>query len=230
MPETMMLHRLALATLLAAALAGCATPAAPSASPAEPTTATTAAPATPTASPVASPSTAANGGDPFADQPYSIDLAAGWQAYDLSTLDGASLDAFTQANPGLAGAVQAFRSMPNVRLAVNPLQGNALVVIAIPSQGLPLETIGQTISAQFQAVPGVAKVPTGETETLPGGPAVHWPLTITTNKVGGGTVQVDESVHLLANDQTALLVEFVTPHGVANPDESSMIQSVRFRS
>ncbi|HEV8401485.1 MAG TPA: hypothetical protein VGQ31_00480 [Candidatus Limnocylindrales bacterium] len=224
-----MLHRLALAALLATVLAGCGSAAGPSASPAEPTAAPTATPA-PTATSVASPSTAANGGDPFADQPYSIDLPAGWQAYDLSTLSGASLDAFTEANPGLAGAVQTFRSMPNVRLAANPLEGNALVVIAIPSQGLPLETIGQTISAQFQTVAGVTAVPAAETETLPAGPALHWPLSITTNKVGGGTVQVDESVHLLADDKTALLVEFVAPHGAASPDESSMIQSVRFRS
>lgn len=224
-----MLHRLALAALLAAVLAGCGSAASPSPSPAAATAVPTATPA-PTATAAASPSTAVNGGDPFADQPYSIDLPAGWQAYDLSTLNGASLDAFTKANPGLAGAVQAFQSMPNVRLVVNALLGNALVVIAIPSQGMSLETIGQSMSAQFQAVAGVSKVPAAETETLPAGPALHWPLTITTNKVGGGTLQVNESIHLLANDQTALLVEFVTPNGGVNPDESSMIQTVRFKS
>jgi hypothetical protein len=223
----MMLHRLALAALLAAVLAGCGSAASPSPSPVAATAIPTAAP---TATPAASPSTAANGGDPFADQPYSIDLPAGWQAYDLSTLKGPALEAFTQANPGLAGAIQSFQSMPNVRLAVNPLQGNALVAIAIPSQGLPLQTIGQSISAQFQAVQGVTKVPTAETETLPAGPALHWPISITTNKVGGGTLQVDESIHLLANDQTALLVEFVSPTGAPNPDESSMIRTVRFKS
>jgi hypothetical protein len=225
----MMLHRLALAALLAAVLAGCGSAASPSPSPAAATAVPTATPA-PTTTAAASPSTAVRGGDPFADQPYSIDLPAGWQAYDLSTLNGASLDAFTKANPGLAGAVQAFQSMPNVRLVVNALLGNALVVIAIPSQGMSLETIGQSMSAQFQAVAGVSKVPTAETETLPAGPALHWPLTITTNKVGGGTLQVNESIHLLANDQTALLVEFVTPNGGANPDESSMIKTVRFKS
>ena len=156
-----MLHRLALAALLAAVLTGCGSAASPSASPAAATPVPTATPAS-AATPAASPSTAANGGDPFADQPYSIDLPAGWQAYDLSTLSGPALDAFSQANPGLAGAVQSFKSTPNVRLAVNALQGNALVAIAIPSQGLPLETIGQSISAQFQAVPGVDKVPTAE--------------------------------------------------------------------
>jgi hypothetical protein len=225
----MMLHRLALAALLAAVLTGCGSAASPSASPAAATPVPTATPAS-AATPAASPSTAANGGDPFADQPYSIDLPAGWQAYDLSTLSGPALDAFSQANPGLAGAVQSFKSTPNVRLAVNALQGNALVAIAIPSQGLPLETIGQSISAQFQAVPGVDKVPTAEPETLPAGPALHWPLSITTNKVGGGTLQVNESIHLLANDQTALLVEFVTPNGAPNPDEDSMIQTLRFKS
>jgi hypothetical protein len=192
-----------------------------------PTTAPTPAPSAPLS---ASPSSAANGGDPFADQPYSIGLPAGWVAYDLSTLSGPALQAFTQANPGLAGAIQAFQSMPNVRLAVNQLQGNALVAIAIPSQGMTLDTIGQSIGAQFQAVPGVAKVPKAESETLPAGPALHWPLSITTNKVGGGTLQVNESIHLLANDTTALLVEFVTPNGAPNPDEAGMIQTVRFKS
>jgi hypothetical protein len=213
----MMVHRLALAALLAAVLAGCGSAASPSPSPAA-------------ATPAPSASTAADGGDPFADQPYTIALPAGWQAYDLSTLSGPALEAFSQANPGLAGAIQSFKSTPNVRLAVNPLQGNALVAIAIPSQGLSLETIGQSISAQFQAVPGLAKVPTAENETLPAGPALHWPLSITTNKVGGGTMQVDESVHLLANDNTALLIEFVAPNGAPNPDEAPMIQTLRFKS
>ncbi len=220
-----MLHRLALAALLAGVLAGCGSANSPSPS----AIATPVPTATPTTTAAASPSAATNGGDPFAGQPYSIDLPAGWQAYDLSTLSGPALEAFTQANPGLAGAIQAFQTMPNVRLAVNTLQGNALVAIAIPSQGMQLETIGQSISAQFKAVPGVAKVPTAETETLPAGPALHWPLSIATNKVGGGTLQVNESIHLLANDQTALLVEFVTPNGAPNPDESSMIQTVRFK-
>jgi phage tail protein X len=223
----MMLHRLALAALLASVLAACGS-AAPSPSPAAPSAVATTVP-TASPAPATSHSAAANG-DPFADQPYSIDLADGWEAYDLSTLSGPALEAFTQANPGLAAAIQAFQTMPNVRLAVNKLQGNALVAIAIPSQGLTLDMLGQTISAQFQAVPGVAKVPAAETETLPAGPALHWPLSVTTNKAGGGTLQVDESIHLLANDKTALLVEFVTTNGAANPDESSMIQTVRFKS
>ncbi len=222
-----MLHRLALAALLAAVLAGCGSAA--SSSPAA-DRGTDGRRRRPRRLPTASPSTAANSGDPFADQPYSIDLPAGWEAYDLSTLSGPALQAFTQANPGLAGAIQAFQTMPNVRLAVNKLQGNALVAIAIPSQGMSLDTIGQSIGAQFQAVPGVTKVPPAETETLAGGPALHWPLSITTNKVGGGTLQVNESIHLLANDKTALLVEFVTPNGAPNPDEASMIQTVRFKS
>ena len=225
-----MLHRLALAALLVAVVAGCGSAASPSpAATAAPTAVPTTAP-TATPLPTASPSTAANSGDPFADQPYSIDLPAGWEAFDLSTLSGPALEAFTQANPGLAGAIQAFQTMPNVRLAVNKLQGNSLVAIAIPSQGMSLDTIGQSIGAQFQAVPGVTKVPPAETETLPAGPALHWPLSITTNKVGGGTLQVNESIHLLANDKTALLVEFVAPDGAPNPDEASMLQTVRFKS
>jgi hypothetical protein len=228
----MMFHRLALAAILATVLAACGSAASPSPSPTTaPTPVPTAAPTpVPTTAPSASASSAANSGDPFADQPYSIDLPAGWQAYDLSTLSGPALEAFTQANPGLAGAIQAFKSLPNVRLAVNQLQGNALVAIAIPSQGMTLDTIGQSIGAQFQAVPGVAKVPAAEKETLPAGPALHWPLSITTNKVGGGSLQVNESIHLLTNDQSALLVEFVSPNGAPNPDEAGMIQTVRFKS
>lgn len=221
------LHRLALATALAALLAGCGAAAGPSASPVAVTAAPTVAP---TATPATAPSSAAGGGDPFADQPYSIDLPDGWQAYDMASLSGPALDAFSQANPGLAGAIETFRSMPNVRLAVNPLLGNALVAFALPSQGLALETIGQSISAQFQTVPGVIKVPVAESERLPAGPALHWPVSITTNKVGGGTAHINESIHLLANDQTALILEFVSPDGATNPDEASMIQTVRFDS
>ena len=86
------------------------------------------------------------------------------------------------------------------------------------------------MSAQFQTVPGVTDVPTAQAETLPAGPALHWPLSIKTNKVGGGTLQIDESIHLLANDKMALVVEFVSPGGAPNPDEASILQTVSFDS
>ncbi len=223
--------RLALVIVLALALTGCGSSAAPSPSPsAAPTPSPTAIP-TATPLPTPSPSVAASGSAAlFADQPYVLDLPAGWEVYDLSNLSPTALDAFGQANPGLAGAVQAFASTPNVRLAVNKLLGNALVAIAIPSQGLPLATIGQSISAQFQAVPGLASKPVAEPETLPAGEALHWALSLSVNKTGGGTLQVDESVHLVANATTAVFVEFVVPNGGANPDESKIIQTLRFRS
>jgi hypothetical protein len=226
----MMLPRLVLAFVLALALAGCGSSAAPSSSPsAEPTPSPTAIP-TATALPTPSASVAASGSaEPFADQPYTIDLPAGWEVYDLSRLSPTALDAFGKANPGLAGAIQAFASTPNVRLAVNQLLGNAIVAIAIPSQGLPLETIGQSISAQFQAVPGVTTKPVAEAETLPAGKALHWPLSISVNKVGGGKLQVDESIHVIANATTAVLIEFVVPNGGANPDETKIIRTLRFR-
>ena len=140
-----------------------------------------------------------------------------------------ALDAFGQANPGLAGAVQASATTPNVRLAVNKLLGNALVAISIPSQGLPLATIGQSISAQFQAVPGLASKPVAESERLPSGDALHWALALSVNKAGGGTLQVNESVHLIASPTTAVLVEFVVPNGGTNPDETKIIRTLRFR-
>jgi hypothetical protein len=222
----MNMPRLALAIVLALALAGCGSSAAPSPSPTvTPTPSPTATPLpTPSASVAASGSAA-----PFADQPYSIDLPAGWEVYDLSSLSPTALDAFGQANPGLAGAIQAFASTPNVRLAVNKLLGNALVAISIPSQGLPLATIGQSISAQFQAVPGLASKPVAESETLPSGEALHWALSLSVNKAGGGTLKVDESVHLIASPTTAVLVEFVVPNGGANPDETKIIRTLRFR-
>ncbi len=225
-----MLPKLALICALALALAGCGSSAAPSPSAsAEPTPSPT---AIPTARPLPTPSAsvaASGSAEPFAGQPYAMDLPAGWEVYDLSSLSPTALDAFGQANPGLAGAIRAFASTPNVRLAVNKLLGNAIVAISIPSQGLPLETIGQSISAQFQAVPGVTTKPATEAETLPAGKALHWALSISVNKTGGGKLQVDESIHLIANPTTAVLVEFVVPNGGANPDETKIIRTLRFR-
>jgi len=217
---------LALIAVIALVIAGCnsavATP-----SPAATITPTL----TPTARPAAtaSLSQAANA-DPFAGQPYDIELPVGWQVLDMSTLNQASLDAFAQANPGLAGALQAFRSVPNVRLATNQLLGQAMVLLAIPSQGLSLDTIGQSLTAQFQNVPGVQGKPVATSVTLPGGPALHWPISLSANKAGGGTMKVDESVYLLADDKTAIIAEFVTPSGGTVPDEAKILSTLKFRT
>jgi hypothetical protein len=218
----------ALAAVLLLVVVGCAssstTPSPSAAATVTPTVAPTVAPTA-----TAAPSQSSASGDPFADQPYVIDLPAGWQAVDPSALGGSGLDAFSQANPGLAGAIEAFKSTPNVRLATNLLLGNAIVALAISSQGLSLDTIGQSLTAQFQNVPGVINKPTAEPVTLPGGKALHWPISLSANKVGGGSAKVNESVYLLADDKNALIVEFVTPSGGASPDEAAIIKSVRFK-
>jgi hypothetical protein len=185
---------------------------------------------TPTPAPTPSASAAAvASGDPFADQPYAITLPTGWNAFDVSNLDQASLQAFTKANPTFAGPIQAFASLPNARLAVNPLLANAMVVITLPSQGLSLDTIGQSFTAQFQNVPGITSKPTAKPVTLPAGPALHWPISLSVKNVNGAATKIDESVYLLANDQTALMVVFVGPGSSSVDDEQAIVNSLRFK-
>jgi hypothetical protein len=230
----MMLHRLALATALALVVAGCGSTATPSPSAvptATPLPTTTPGP-TPTASPtlVPSPSTATiDSSDPFAGQPYAMDLPVGWEALDVRTATQAGLAALTKENPGLAGFVEAFRSMPNGRLIANRLLGQAIVAISLPSQGLTLTTIGQSLTAQFESVPLLTSKPVAKPLTLPGGPALHWTLDVSLNKAGGGTTKVDESIYLLINSDTAVIVEFAGPHGGINPDEAKIIKTFRFQ-
>jgi hypothetical protein len=185
--------------------------------------------AVPSAAPAASTVPGASA-DPFAGKPYSLTLPDGWQVFDLSNPAGqAAIDAFTKVNPGFAAGIQSFLKTPNILLAVNVLLGDALVILPLGSQGLSLAQIGQSFTAQFGAIPGLASSPPAEPTTLPGGDALHWDLSLTVNKAGGGTETPSESIYLLVNGATAVLVEFVTPAGGVSPQESSIIQSFAFR-
>ena len=187
-------------------------------------TAPSAAP-TPTAAPTPSPAPTS----PFAGQPYSLVLPDGWVTFDLSDPAGsAALDSFVVANPEMAGAIEAFRQLPNVTLAVNPLLGNVVVSLSSPTGGLSLDVLAASFTAQFAAVPGVVTAPQPENLTLPVGPAVHWHIDIQANDPGGGTYQVGESVYLVANDTTAVLVEFVEVAGAGVPQEQAIIDSLAF--
>ncbi len=180
---------------------------------------------TPTAGPTASPAPTS----PFAGQPYSLTLPDGWVTFDLSDPAGSTaLDAFVAANPEMATAIEAFKALPNVTMAVNPLLGNVVVSLASPTGGLTLDVLAVSFTTQFAAVPGVVTAPQPENLTLPVGPAVHWHIDITANDPGGGTYQVGESVYLVANDTTAVLVEFVEVGGAAVPQEQAIINSLAF--
>lgn len=191
-----------------------------------------------TAEPIATPALSATASgssnastEPFAGKPYTLAVPDGWKAFDLSNpASKAALNTFVQVNPAFAAGVQAFESTPNVWLAVNPLLGNALVVLPIGSQGLALDTIGRSLTAQFLLVPGLASPPpVAQPTSLPGGDALHWDMSLTANKAGGGTVHVEESVYLFVSAQTAVIVEFVTPGGGVRSNEATIIQSFRFR-
>jgi hypothetical protein len=184
---------------------------------------------TPAVAPTASlmPSPAPTG--PFAGQPYALDLPEGWETFDLSDPAGAAaLDAFIAANPEMGAAVEAFKALPNVRMAVNLLLGNVMVSLATPTGGLPLDTIAASFTAQFAAVPGVVSTPEPDEIALPVGRAIHWDITLEANDPGGGTYQVGESVYLVANDTTAVLVEFVEVEGAGVPQEQQIIRTLRF--
>ena len=235
-----MLHRFALAIAVVVLIAGCGSNAGPTASAiasatagATATASATATPSpTPTASPTPSPSPSSatiDPGDPFAGQPYALDLPAGWDVLDFNATTSAAFDAFTKANPGLAGAIDAFRSLPSARLFTNTLLGDALIGLSLPSQGLPLDTIGQSLTAQFQNVHGVTSKPVAKKLTLPAGPALHWAIEVSGNKVGGGTARVSESIYLVTSGDFAILVEFVAPHGGVTPGEASIIKTLRIQ-
>lgn len=184
----------------------------------------------PTATPTATPSAAPSSPDPFAGKPYRLVIPVGWQTYDLSDpASKASLNAYVQANPAFASAIQAVEATPNVLVALNPLLGDAIVVLPIGSQGLSLQTVGLSIQAQLAEVPGLASAPAAQPTSLPGGDAMHWDLSLTVNKVGGGKVQALESVYLFVNAQWAVLLEFVTPGGGVSADETSVLQSFWFQ-
>jgi hypothetical protein len=156
-------------------------------------------------------------------------LAAGWTVLNPSdTSTKASLDAFVAANPALAGAISAFQSVPNIRMVVNPVLGNALIVLPIPTGGLPLSTLGDSFTAQFKNVPGLTSNVVATSVTLPAGDALHWDLQLSANKSGGGTIHVEESIYLVENATTAVLLEFVAPQGGGVPQEQAIIQSFAF--
>jgi hypothetical protein len=199
---------------------------APAASAAPAATAT----AAPTPAPTPSASAAAvASGDPFSDQPYTIDLPAGWQAFDVKGLDQTALDAYARANPGFAGAMQTFSSLPNARMAINPLLGNAAILIALPSQGMSLDTIGKSFDAQFQAVPNVTNKPVATPVTLPAGKALHWPISLSVNNTAGATTKIEESIYLLVDDKNALMAVFVAPGPAGVQDEQTIMKSIEFK-
>ena len=166
---------------------------------------------------------------PFDGQAYALDLPDGWTTFDLEDPAGAAaLDAFVAANPEMAVAIAAFKSLPNVTMAVNPLVGNVIVSLSLPTGGVALDAIAASFTAQFAGVPGIIGVPQAETIALPVGPAAHWSLTIQANDPGGGTSTIAESIYLVANATTAVLVEFVDSAGAGIPQESQIIQTLHF--
>ncbi|MEO8273858.1 MAG: hypothetical protein ABI620_07310 [Chloroflexota bacterium] len=166
---------------------------------------------------------------PFGGRPYSLTLPEGWQTFDLSDPAGAAaLDSFVTANPAMGASIEAFKNLPNVTMAVNALLGNVVVALSLPTGGATLEALSATFTAQFAAVPGVAEPPQPENLTLPVGPAVHWDIKVEANKPGGGTYEVGESVYLVANATTGVLVEFVEVAGGGIPQEQQIINSLAF--
>lgn len=229
--------RLALALALTATLAVVAACGSGASSPSTSAPAVTPSPvASPSVAPSPSPSSAPSAsaaaiasGDPFADQPYTIELPAGWQAFDVSSLDKTALDAYTKANPGFAGAIQTFSALPNARMAINPLLGNAAILIALPSQGMSLDALGKSFDAQFQAVPNVTNKPVAKPVTLPAGNALHWPISLSVNNTAGEKTKIEESIYLLVDPKTALMTVFVGPGDGGVADEQTIMESIAFK-
>jgi hypothetical protein len=195
-------------------------------------------PPTPAGSALASVSPSASAAAPspslsagaFNGQPYTITLPAAWQAFNLADPAAkAGLDSFVAANPNIAASVKLFEGIPGVRMAVNPVLGNVMLLFTTPSGGLPLGTLATSFTAQFQAVPGLTGTPSPQKVTLPGGDAIHWAIAIKANKAGGGTLSVAESVYLFASSTDAVILEFATLTGGAIPDEQAIASSFAFK-
>jgi hypothetical protein len=187
--------------------------------------------ATPAAAPTVAPTTLATpaGTGLFSGLPYTLDLPDGWTSFDLSDpAAAAAINAFVAANPEMGPMLDAFKTLPNTVMAVNQLVGNVVISIAIPTGGLPLDTLGKSFTSQFAAVPGVKNPPQAEELTLPVGPALHWDLEVGGTGAGGATFTVKESVYLVENGTTAVLVEFVDGTGAGIPQEDQIIQSLRY--
>ena len=203
---------------------------------AQPTTAPggTGAPATIAPASVAPTGTAAAAATPtvtgpFDGQAYSLDLPEGWTTFDLSDPKGqTALDDFVKANPAMGAAITAFKALPNVTMAINPLVGNVIVSLSLPTGGLPVDVIASQFTSQFAAVPGIKDPPVAEDVTLPAGQGVHWHLVLSANDPNGGTFEVGESIYLVVSDTTAVLVEFVETGTAGVPQEQQIIQSLRF--
>ena len=167
--------------------------------------------------------------DPYAGQAYRLTLPDGWLTFDMTDPAGqAALDAFVQANPDMAASIEAFKALPNVVMAVNQLLGNVVVSVSIPTGGLSLDVIAASFTTQFAGVAGIQEAPVAESVAITAGPAVHWHLTLEANNASGGTYTVGESIYLVTNDTTAVLVEFVEVNGAPVPQEDQIIQSLRF--
>ena len=96
---------------------------------AAPTAAPTIAPA-PTPGSTTAPTPASTGA--FDGLPYSLSLPPGWTTFDLSDPAGAAaLDDFVEANPEMGAAIQVFKALPNVVMAVNMLIGNVVVSLSV---------------------------------------------------------------------------------------------------
>jgi hypothetical protein len=189
-------------------------------------------PPTPSAAPVTLAPTAtaaatSSAGNPFAGQAFNLDLPDGWQSFDLDNPSGkAALDAFVAANPEMGPAIQAFKTLPNVVFASNPLLGNVVVAFSLPTGGLSLDALKESFNMQFASVPGLVNQPKPEVVTLPAGKAIHWDLKLSVNDASGGKTEVDESLYLVVSDTTAVLVEFVATGGAPVPQEDQIIRSL----
>lgn len=226
-----MIQRLTSVIGVAVLVAACGTTT-PTAAPPTPVPTVAATPTeapTPTPEPTVAPTPTAPP-SPYAGQAYSLTLPEGWVIFDMTDPAGqAALDAFVAANPAMAGPIEAFKKLPNVVMAVNQLLGNVVVSLSIPTSGLSLDVIAASFTTQFAAVPGIKEAPVPEDVTLPAGPGKRWHLVIEANNPSGGTYSVGESIYLVANDTTAVLVEFVEVGGTPVPQEQQIIQSLAFK-
>jgi len=177
-------------------------------------------------------SVAAGAASPAAsgDDPYALTLPSGWVAFDPGNpATKTALDAFVSANPAMAPMISTFETSKLYKLSVNQLTGDMLVTLAIPAQGLTLAQIGQALSAQFATLPGTSAPASPDPTTLPAGNALHWPITVSANKATGGTLSVQESVYVVSNGKTAVMIEFVTPAGGVPADEASILNTLVFK-
>ena len=141
----------------------------------------------------------------------------------------AALDAMAAANPGMAPMIQTLETSKLYKVSANQLTGDLIVTAALPAQGLSLAQIGQALTAQFALIPGASTPPSPDPTSLPAGDALHWPITVSANNTAGKPFTASESVYLVSNGRTAVLVEFVTPAGGVAADEGSILDTLAFK-